>query len=316
MAIDLAAEARARGLRTIAKIQAGCTWELSAVPYIPAVANVAQHAANLLEARVNGLMLGWTLGGCPSPNLEVVAALASGAAEQPGKPPDPEAAMQHVAERRFGAAIAPEVVRAWRTFSTAFSEFPFHGGLVYSAPMQLGPANPLWATPTGYHASMVGFPYDDLDGWRQVYPPEIFIAQFEKVAEGFEKGLADLRLAEPAHHARTSPEQRQALRDELGVAEAAGIHFRSTANQARFVQARSQLAAARTGGEKGTAIDQLGRLIRSELALARRLYELQSGDSRIGFEASNQYYYVPLDLVEKALNCRWLLEHYQGPTAV
>jgi hypothetical protein len=31
-------------------------------------------------------------------------------------------------------------------------------------------------------------------------------------------------------------------------------------------------------------------------------------DSRLGFEASNQYAYVPLDLVEKVLNCRELLD--------
>jgi hypothetical protein len=28
------------------------------------------------------------------------------------------------------------------------------------------------------------------------------------------------------------------------------------------------------------------------------------------FEASNQYYHVPLDLVEKALNCRDMLERW------
>lgn len=86
--------ARERGLQTIAKIQAGNTWELSAVPYIPAVENVARHAENLRRAHVNGLMLGWTLGGYPSPNLEVVSAtLAGGSADQ---------AMQQVAEQRFG----------------------------------------------------------------------------------------------------------------------------------------------------------------------------------------------------------------------
>jgi len=72
--------ARARGLRTVAKIQCGNTWELSAVPYIPAVANVARHAANLRSRGVNGLMLGWTLGGYPSPNLEVVAELGAASA--------------------------------------------------------------------------------------------------------------------------------------------------------------------------------------------------------------------------------------------
>ncbi len=38
-----------RGLKTLAKIQAANTWELSAVPYIPAVENTARHAANLRE---------------------------------------------------------------------------------------------------------------------------------------------------------------------------------------------------------------------------------------------------------------------------
>ena len=89
--------ARERGLKTIAKIQAGCTWELSAVPYIPAVENVARHAENLRGANIDGLMLGWTLGGYPSPNLEVVSeTLAGGSAD---------AAMQRVAERRFGKAL-------------------------------------------------------------------------------------------------------------------------------------------------------------------------------------------------------------------
>src|SRR5690606_14909600 len=69
--------ARKHGLRTIAKIQAGTTWEIGAVPYIPALENVAQHAANLREAQVDGLMLGWTLGGYPSPNLEIVAAIGN-----------------------------------------------------------------------------------------------------------------------------------------------------------------------------------------------------------------------------------------------
>jgi hypothetical protein len=31
---------------------------------------------------------------------------------------------------------------------------------------------------------------------------------------------------------------------------------------------------------------------------------------RIGFEAANHYFFVPLDLVEKALNCRDLLERW------
>lgn len=88
---------RKRGLKCIAKIQAGTTWELGVVPYVPAVENVARHAANLREAHVDGLMLGWTLGGYPSPNLEVVAEICAAGV----RPASPDEAMARVADRRF-----------------------------------------------------------------------------------------------------------------------------------------------------------------------------------------------------------------------
>jgi len=289
--------ARERGLKTIAKIQAGCTWELSAVPYIPAVENVARHAENLRGANIDGLMLGWTLGGYPSPNLEVVSeTLACGSADE---------AMQRVAERRFGTSVAPDVVKAWLGFSAAFREFPYHIGVVYSGPQQLGPANLLWAEPTGYAATMVGFPYDNLDAWRAVYPAEVFVQQLEKVAGGFEHSLAELRAG--TTQSAVTAEQRRALELECGVAEAAGIHFRSAANQARYVSARNVLAKSLNAGNTMLQQAEMKRVLRSEIALAKRLYELQRGDSRLGFEASNQYYYVPVDLMEKVLNCRELL---------
>ncbi|HLK56923.1 MAG TPA: hypothetical protein VKU00_10180 [Chthonomonadaceae bacterium] len=293
--------ARQRGLKTLAKIQAANSWELSAVPYIPALANVAQHAANLKEAHLDGLMLGWTLGGYPSPNLEVVAEVSQGAT--------PEGAMLTVAKRRYGAEAAPAVVKAWRAFSAAFQEFPFDIGLVYTAPMQYGPSNLLWGEPTGYRAIMIGFPYDDLDTWRAVYPPEVFIGQFEKVADGFEAALRDLEATLPA--ASGTAKQRESLLAERRVAEAAAIHFRSTAHQARFVLLRRALEAAKTPEEARPILAELEQILSAEIALAHRLYTLQSQDSRLGFEASNQYYYVPVDLLEKILNCvdlrdRWL----------
>jgi len=300
--------ARARGMRTLAKMQCGNTWELSAVPYIPAVANVARHAANLRAQGVNGLMLGWTLGGYPSPNLEVVAEI--GLATAGSGEADLEGAMLRVAQRRFGQDLAPQVVRAWQEYSAAFSEFPFHGGLVYSAPMQVGPANPLWSNPTGYAASMVGFPYDDLDSWRAVYPPEVFISQFEKVATGFERAHAQMSAAFQAPRGKPTAGQRAAALKELNVGEAAAIHFRSVANQARFILARRRLAGAKSQDDVQSACAELERLLRAEMGLARRLHAIQSSDSRIGFEATNQYYYVPVDLAEKVVNCQDLLTRW------
>ena len=249
-------------------------------------------------------MLGWTLGGFPSPNLEAVAeTLACGSADE---------GMRRVAERRFGSSLAPCVVAAWRGFSAAFSEFPFNAGVLYSGPQQLGPANLLWAEPTGYHASMVGFAYDDLDAWRAVYPPEVFTRQLAAVAKGFEQAQAGLAAAFQACRGQLTAEQKTAVAEELGVGEAAAIHFRSAANQARFIMARRRLQEAKLAADEQAAREELEGLLRAEIALARRLHAIQSRDSRIGFEASNQYYYVPVDLAEKVINCHDLLRRLEA----
>lgn len=285
--------------RTLAKIQAGTTWEIGSVPYVPAVANVAQHVANLRETPVTGLMLGWTLGGFPSPNLEVVVEMGR---ETTGTP---EQAMENVARRRFGPALAPAVVQAWHAFSAAFDEYPYHIGVMYNAPQHMGPANLLWGDPTGYKATMVGFPYDDLDAWHAVYPPEVFAAQFEKMADGFEAAIAELKHAAADLSSRSA--ESRALAEEINVAEACAIHFRSVANQTRFVHARRALAEAATREAAQPHLAVLENVLNAEIELAKRLFAVQARDSRIGFEATNHYFYVPMDLAEKVINCRDLL---------
>jgi hypothetical protein len=220
-------------------------------------------------------MLSWSLGGYPSPNLLVAERFA----RDPAATPD--AVLDAIAADRYGPGQVPKVRAAWKAFSTAFREFPYDGAVLYQAPQQFGPANLLFARPTGYHATMVGFPYDDLNGWRGPYPAEVFARQFGKVATGWRKGIIELTGVKE----RTGPE-------DMGLALAADLHFASTANQALFILARD-------AGRR----DEMALLARAEVQLARALYDLTLQDSRIGFESSNQYYYVPLDLVEKVVNC-------------
>lgn len=293
--------ARKNGLKTIAKIQAGCTWEIAAVPYIPAVENVARHAENLRNAGVDGLMLGWTLGGYPSPNLEVVAEMGS------GKNISGLEAMRKVAARRYGAA-GDAVTQAWREYSKGFSEFPYHVGVVYSAPLQAGPSNLLWPKPTGYKASMVGLAYDDVNSWRANYPVETFISQMQKVAASFENAQAQLRRETAGMN--LPAETRKALAAECGVAETVAIHYSSVANQAVFVTARDRLAGEKERGKAMELITVIEDILHREIVLAKRMAQLQGGDSRLGFEASNHYFYVCNDLAEKVINCRDLLDHW------
>ncbi len=114
----------ARGDKDHGKDTGGQYREMAAVPYIPALWNVAEHAARLRAEQVDGVMLGWTLGGYPSPNLGVVALMMK------DRNIGPKDALEWVSSVRYGVA-GTAVMKAWGTFSKAFSEFPFGGDCIF-----------------------------------------------------------------------------------------------------------------------------------------------------------------------------------------
>ena len=67
----------------------------------------------------------------------------------------------------------------------------------------------------------------------------------------------------------------------------------SCADQARFVRAR----------ERGDRAEMRAVACR-ERARAKELLPIVEADSRIGYECSCHYFYLPQDLREKILNCR------------
>jgi hypothetical protein len=129
----------------------------------------------------------------------------------------------------------------------------------------------------------------------------------EAVATGFERSLAGLKSDAQGGWTGLSADQRRAYESECRLAEAVAIHCRSSANQARYILAARSLAKAASQAEQTVCLETQVQLLNNEIALAKRLHELQCEDSRLGFEASNHYFYVPADLAEKVLNCRELL---------
>lgn len=289
--------AREQGLKTVAKLQINNTWELSAVPWLPVLDLNAEHFARLSEAGLDGYMLSWSLGGYPSPNLELAHMFNLNPSLTK------EEALARLSEERYGAEGRDRARQAWSAFSSAFQNFPYDINVMYKGPQQYGPSNLLYANPTNYKSSMVGFPYDDLDGWRGPYSREQLADQFEKVAVGWEKGLDQFTKLMK----KVSPEYKQVVQSDYYIAKAAGLHFRSVANQCQFIIARDKHLNG--GGKKEVA--RMKKILKQEIKTAVQLLEIVQRDSRIGFEASNQYYYVPQDLVEKILNCQDLLAELQ-----
>ncbi|MFA7174425.1 MAG: hypothetical protein WC340_13630 [Kiritimatiellia bacterium] len=224
--------AQEQGLKRIAKIQAGLTWEFSVIPYLPVMDLVAEHAHNLSGVDVDGVMMSWSLGCYPSPNLKIFQ-------EMKGKSQSVDDVLNAMADSLYGLKGRSLARQAWTAFSDGFREYPFHISLLYNGPQHMGPANPLYLEATGYSATMVGFPYDDLKRWRSIYPFEVWVKQMEKVRHGFEQGCV---LYEKLVDAVDADIQAQARR-ELATYRAAALHFESMINQAQFIDARDKLAA-------------------------------------------------------------------------
>jgi hypothetical protein len=265
-----------RGMKAVAKVQINTTWECSAVPYIPAVDLVDEHLAKLEDCGVTGLMVAWTLGGFPGGNLELLTNSTDA-----------------LAERRFGK-VASQVRAAWQRFSQAFREFPFDVRTIYFGPANAGPLNPLYLKPTGYTATMVGFPYDDLTLWRAMYPEDVFVNQLKMLSEMWHDGLVELSDAKAACDVC----HRDAINELWQVAEATYCHFRSAYLQSAFVQARD--------GHDPDRCRHMQQIAEEEITLAKRLYVVARRNSTLGFEASNQYAYTLNDLKEKVLNAEHL----------
>ena len=267
--------AKENGIPRVAKVQANCSWELSPFPYLPVMDLVAEHAANLAKEDVSGVMLSWSLGCYPAPNLRVFSEFRT-------TDKDGNAVLDRLAEELYPGKAA-QARAAWSAFSSGFREYPFSLSTIYSGPQHWGVAAPLYTRATGYKATMVGIPYDDLKSWRAQYPADIWANQMQKVADGFSRGC---QLMEGI-----------ATKKELDLFRAQQMHFAESADLARFV-------VARDSGD----LDKMKEIAQRQLARAKEYWPLVRADSRIGYESSNHYFFTPNDVLEKVLTCREVLD--------
>lgn len=297
--------ANARGLRTAAKVQFNNTWECSAVPFLPVFQQLEEHLNRLDASGVSALMLSWTLGGYPSLNLELAAEYYWDTDK--GDTDNELIGIGALLQGKFGNVAGQLIAEATNAFSRAFREFPFDLNVLYTAPQNYGPANLLHMKPTGFDATMIGFPYDDLQGWRGIYPESVFAKQFMKLASGWKKGLQLLEKSRKF----VLPEAEREFDSLVTAASAAYFHFHSTYLQIEFVRTRNRYLATKQEDTRLKLSRKLMNIVHKETDNVGLLYDLVIRDSRIGFEASNHYYYTVQDLKEKMMNCGFILEQLQ-----
>ena len=278
------AAAKKAGLKADAKLQVNTCWEICAVPYLPAMDLVAEHAYNLSTGVVDGVMLSWSLGGYPGPNLALFSRFSRGAN-------DCGEMLDGLAAELYGEEARDAVRAAWRVYSEAYRNYPMQWQTVYYSPVQIGPANLLWAKRTNWSATMVNNAYDAYDQWTDGYRKNraAWTELMGRTADGFD--AADRLWA--AAVAKMRGARRKAGERDAGVFRAATLHFRTSHDQAQFILARDR------GDRAG-----MRRWAERELATAKEFLKIVRADSRLGYESSNRYMYVPNDILEKILNCR------------
>ena len=281
-------KAHREGHKGYAKMQLNNTWEIAAVPCIPAFEKVYRHLRRLSEAgeaAPDGLMLSWTLGGYPSPTIGLVSRFFDAAK------PIPE--LTEIYADMFPGADIPALTEAFHRFSEAFDAYPFHIASAYNGTQFHAPANWLFRERTGFCATMTGFPYDDLGGWRAIFPEETYINQLKKLSDGWHAGM---EILTPVCRNTKDP----ILRELWDCAEVCDAHFRSMYLQCMFV-------CLRDGHSVQTELT-IPEILEEEESISLRVAAVQAHNPMIGYESTNHYVYWRNNLLEKVINCRYLAE--------
>ena len=277
------------GYDYFAKIQLSTTWECGTVPFIPVPALLARKALAMRNAGVTGAMATWTIGSYPSPNTEAFAV------QQWNPQLSENAVLRRVAARRYGPDAVDSAVRGWTKLSNAFGEeFPYTADM-YSGPLQHGPSLPLYrrdVPPPFGRASLLNSK-DDYLHWAPPYGPDKMAQLLRHLCDRWDDGLNDLKEA-----AQKAPDGRRRLAErDLGVAWMVGYTYRAYANAMEFYKARD---AGDTAGMR--------RIAAEELKATTEAFRLVRADSRLGWEAELQYFYRPMDVMERLLSLDAVLE--------
>ncbi len=268
-------KSRDTGHDVMAKVQINNTWECSPVPYIPVFDLVRGHVERLASAGVNNLMLSWTLGGAPAPNIKIASQYFFDDAEQ-----------TDMISVLYGDK-ADTVKKATALLSEAFREYPFNIDVIYFAQHFTGAVNLMYKEKTGHTATMTGYPYDDLDKWRGPYSREDFTNQLKLLSDKWKKGIDAMSVLRGS--------------ELYDVAEVCYDIFRSCYNQACYVQLQEE-----------NKYGEMIKILKEEEELVRSMYEISLCNAQIGYEASNHYVFTPQMCLEKVLNCRKLIREFEN----
>ena len=302
----VARAAREAGVPVSAKIQTGCSHEMATVPYVPIPGMIYRKFAAMRDLGVSASMLCWYFGNYPG-----VMNKAAGELSFEPFPASEEEFLTDLASLWWGEDAAV-VAEAWRTLAAGYAHYPLTNLFQYYGPMHDGPVWPLHLDPVDaplaptwqLGSSVTGRPWPPSgDRIGEAFGEALTLPQIvslcDRMVEGWEDGLRMLRQIAERH-------RRRDRELDLGLAEMVGICFRSGRNICRFYEVRERLLRAGEGEGRLSLLEELVRIVHDEIAGDRRLLELLTADSRLGFHSEAEGYKM------FPAKVRWRLELLEG----
>ncbi|NUP98756.1 MAG: hypothetical protein HUU35_02750 [Armatimonadetes bacterium] len=292
---------RERQLPTYARIQIGTTHENPVVPYLPTPQKIAQKYQTLRETGVTGIMSCWNFGNMPSLGTEVASVFLW------DPQPTVEEGLRSLAARRYGEAVADQVVAAWDSLSRAHDCFPSSIPVMYHGPLSRGPAflfvfdqiDQKFPNSWLFDEDIRG---DRLD-WTAPFTPEQVLTCYRAEAEALAEGVGLLEKA----LAQTSGADRERLALDYGVAKFHRIQTLSSAHVLDFLLTRNAWYAA-PEADKPPLLERIEAICRAELDNCAEALPLLDADPRLGWHGEGYGYMINRSLVEaKMAGLRQLL---------
>jgi hypothetical protein len=293
----IAAGAAEGGVELGAKLQACNSFEVSTVPFVPVPGNLYRKYREMRRLGVTSVMQCWYIGNMPSVMNRAAASVLPFAPD--GLTEDEF--LLGLARRDWGSEQADEVVRAWRLFAEAYDHYPLTNAFQYYGPMHDGIVWPLHLKPVHKNLSPV---------WKLEFPPsgdrigECFSGSHSieevlelcgRMSDTWQQGLDGIRALKPLYV--DAPARVQ----DIAVAEALGIQFRSGYNTLRFYDLREQLLYGAAASRADT-LEQLRRIVEEEIDNSEKMAALCEVNPFLGFQAEAEgYTYSPAEL-------RWRVE--------
>ena len=266
--------ARAQGLTVMTKTEHAVSQESIFIPYIPCMEQWYARVAKIREFDLGGWLGNWDhYGYTPSRPAQLINRMSFDPA------PSLEELLRDQAERDFGRAAAPYVLRAWHAYSKGIRAYPYSDPVArIPGPIEKGPSQPLFLDSHIPNFGRWRSWQNDLD-WTKPWGVEIATKYLGHFEEDFAKGNAELRAARLVAPVAYRP----AIESELNVALTIQTATRSVLNLAAWIQTREKFEAATSDQKRRAAAEELAAIALKERQNCLEILPVLDADSRLGY---------------------------------